>query len=251
MAWPKGIPRKPINQLTDEQAGAVEATATVEKQEADALVDTAFADIKDSGDPDDKALYGAMYDRDFSSQTWEKTNPIAVPDEIRRANPGMRFRYRALDPATGELRKGDNYDGWQVYKSTKHPDGKRYGGDTILAMMPEELAEQRNERYQQESTDRVKDLQESQIAAIDRAGAELRAGGAEVAAFDPGYKVEGAGLPTGIAIGARRMPNKKTGKVEEQFRGYHPEELREKSARAAEDRAKKRSYSYPGQNKRG
>lgn len=232
MGWPKGVARKPA---TDEVLKAKEEKVAVEQQQAQDLKDRVFEGIKGSGDPEDKKLYGAAYSESASSYEWEQDNPIQVPKEIKSSNPGMRFRYRAIDPATNRLRSGDEYHGWQVYKSGKYPDGRKFGGDTILCFQPEERAAAYNRYTQDQSSRQVRDMQEQQLTAIERAGSELRSAGIDYEIFQPGSKTDGA-PPVGITVGARKFGGKT------QYRGYHPEQLKEMAAKASEDRKKNRKY---------
>ena len=237
MGWPKGKSRKPV--VTDTESHVKEATARQQKQEADALVDKAFEKIKHSGDPQDKLLYGMQYDANASSYEWESQNPIKVPKDILEANPGMRFRWRAEDTKSNTLRKGDEYNGWQVYKSSKHPNGKKYGGDLVLCAMPEERARSYNKYTQDLSTQQVRDTQDRAMEALDRAGHELP----EFESFQPGRKIDGSNAPAaGISVGASKSRDRRTGAIKEQHRGYHPEEIKERVIKATEERKKGRKY---------
>lgn len=232
MGWPKGVPRKPI---TDAEHKAKEEVVQTQQKQAQELVDTAFEGIKGSGDPADKKLYAAQYDSKYTSYEWEQDNPMKVPREIAEANPGMRFRYRAIDPATGRMRQGDEYHGWQVYKSGKYPDGRKFGGDTILCFQPEERAAAYNRATADASSRQVRDMQEQQLTAIDRAASELKAAGIDYEVFQPGRQQ--SGVPAvGITVGARQF------KGRTQYRGYNPDQLREMAAKSSEERRKNKKY---------
>jgi hypothetical protein len=235
MAWPKGKPRK--SELPDVTLRQLEEKAAADVKQADALVDAAFADIKTSGDPADKKLYAAQYDEKYTGYEWEQDSPIQVPSEIREANPGMRFRYRAIDPSTNRLRHGDEYHGWQVAKSQKYPDGRKYGGDLILCFQPEERAASYNRATAEASSRQVRDMQEQQVAAIDRAAGELKRAGIDYEVFQPGREGAGGSPATGISVGARKFGGKTS------YRGYHPEQLKEMAAKASEERRKNKVYS--------
>ena len=219
MAWPKGKPRK--------QPKVEEPRPTEQEQAAD-LKDKVFQDIKHSGAPEDRLMYEMAYDEGVTSYEWESNNPIKVPADILKDNPGMRFRWRAVDPQTGGLRRGDEYQGWQVYKSSKHPSGKKFGGDLVLAAMPEERAEARNRKFQQESTDLIRSEQEKSVELGDRAALAAQSGD---------FAMSGQ-----LLVGAGKVRDKRTGKVTEQYRGYHPEELREMQAKAQESRRRGKKY---------
>ena len=234
MAWPKGKPRK--SQLPDEVLKAQEERKAAESQQAQELVDRTFKDIKDSGDPVDKKLYAAQYEDNYTTYDWEKENPVRVPSHVLDANPGMRFRWRALDAKTGRLRSGDRHHGWKVYNTTGHPDGLSYGGDLVLCYMPEERAASYNRSTAEASSRQVRDMQEQQLTAIDRAAGELKRAGIEYEVFQPGRQQSGAPA-VGISVGARKFGGKT------QYRGYHPEELQEIAAKAAEERRKNKVYS--------
>ena len=225
MAWPKGVPRK-------KATGVPPPEATIEPRASDPV----FPHIATGADPHDKKLDYFQYDENASGYEWEKENPLKVPRKILEKYPGMRPRWRAIDPKTGSLRNGDLYQGWQVFHDSKlgYPDGLKSGGDLVLALMPEERAEARNRHYQDMSTEQVRGIQEKQVSAVDRANAELRAAGAD------------ASVNAAITVGANRTRNKATGAVKEVYRGYHPDQIAEMQAKAREDRGKDRAYSIPG-----
>lgn len=246
--WPKGKPRKAIDpvQAKEQAIEAGEAKQAVEKKQADKLVDETFQNIKHSGDPTDKNLYGAMYDETYSSQAWDSSNPMSVPPDIVKNNPGMRFYYRAADPKNpNHLRKGDHYNGWQRYNSNKYPNGYVVGGDLILSFMPEEAAQKINTRYQDESTERIRSMQQDQVEALDRAAAELSGKGVEFRISEPGSRFQSedgrtAKYPVGVTVGPSKSRNRKTGQEIKQYRGYHPEELAELAAKTQEKRSRNR-----------
>ena len=161
----------------------------------------------------------------------------------------MRPRWRAIDPKTGGLRNGDLYQGWQVFKDSKYPNGLKSGGDLVLSFMPEDRAVARNLHYQEQSTEQVRGIQERQIDAIDRAAAELRAKGVDASSLVAGQTVtgdDGRSTTVGVTVGASKTRNRATGAVTERYRGYHPEQVAEMRAKAKEDRSKDRAYSIPG-----
>lgn len=227
MSWPKGVPRKPKQAET----AVPPPETTVSEPRA---VDPVFPHVATGADPHDKKLDYFQYDPEASGYEWEKENPLKVPRKILEKYPGMRPRWRAIDPKTGGLRNGDLYQGWQTFKDSKYPSGLKSGGDLILAFQPEERAEARNRYYQEESTSRVREMQEKQVAAVDRANAELRAAGVDAVAS------------ANIAVGVTRTKDKATGATREFYRGYHPEQLKEMQAKARENRGKDRAYSIPG-----
>ena len=255
MSWPKGVPRKPKADSPDtgEVREATEQAKLDTVAAQDAVEEVAFGGIKDSGEPADKKLAAAYYDETYARSRWDADNPMAIPPDILKANPGMRFRYRAIDTKTGNLRGGDHYQGWQVYRSGKYPNGKVFGGDTILSFMPEEQAARINRDTQEASREQVRGLQEKQLSEVDRLLVVLKKHGIEGEHLGLGTSVQGdnrRSKPVGITIGASSVRDKKTGAVREQHRGYHPEELQEMAAKAAENRGKHRKYSFPGQTKR-
>lgn len=225
MGWPKGKSRK---QAT---AAVPPPETTVNEPRAS---DPVFPHVATGADPHDKKLDYFQYDPEASGYEWEKENPLKVPRKILEKYPGMRPRWRAIDPKTGGLRNGDLYQGWQTFRDSKYPNGLKSGGDLILAFQPEDRAEARNRYFQEESTSRVREMQEQQIAAADRANAELRAAGVDASAT------------ANIAVGVTRTKDKATGATREFYRGYHPEQLAEMKAKAKENRGKDRAYSIPG-----
>src|SRR3972149_3087065 len=236
MAWPKGVPRKKTVKLlayNPEITGKTQAELDATTTEPRAS-DPVFPHVATGADPHDKKLDYFQYDPEASSYEWEKENPLKVPRAILERYPGMRPRWRAIDPKTGGLRNGDLYQGWQVFKDSKYPNGLKSGGDLVLSFMPEERAVSRNLHYQDMSTEQVKGIQEKQVTAVDRANAELRAAGTD------------ASVNAAITVGANRTRNKATGAVKEVFRGYHPDQIAEMQAKAREDRSKDRAYSIPG-----
>lgn len=250
---PKGKPRKvdPV-QLQEAAHQQHEENQAVGRQEANEFTDQVFAGIKHSGDPQDKELLGAMYDDRYARHAWDATNPVEVPPDIIQANPNARFKWRAKDEKAGTLRKGNHYDGWQRYESKGYPEGLTYGGDLILCFMPQEMADARNRHYQEESSRQVRDMQELQLEAIDRAATDLRAQGVEFETLEPGSQFQsetGRGAPkypTGIKVGPSVLTDRKTGRKIEQYRGYHPDQVTEMAARRQEDRSRNKRYSIPG-----
>lgn len=166
-------------------------------------------------DPHDKKLDFFQYAGDATSFEWEREN-IYNLDSLRKKYPELEFRIRAIDPGSKELRKGNDYMGWQIFKDKDNPNGIRKGGDGLVAAMPKERARAYNKYTQNKSTELIKDTQ--------RAKAER------------GYGEEG---------GFATITDKKTGHSTEQFRGLHPDEMAELRAKGEEDRGRNRVYSRP------
>lgn len=203
--------------------------------------------------PEERKLDYFQYSGDANSYEWEKENPLQVPKTIRERYPNLTFRWRAIDTKTGKLWRGKDYHGWQVFTDSKNPEGVKYGGDSVLAAMPNERAESYRLYVQNQSTDLVKSTQENQIEAMDRAASALRAKGVPYSSGEAGQQFSSsdgrtAKYPTGITIRASRTRNKRTGEVREQYRGYHPEEITEMTAKAQEGRQRNKTYSIPGVN---
>ena len=230
MAWKKGVPRRGYVPKVGNTPTVSSDPISTEPRATDPV----FPHVATGADPHDKKLDYFQYDPEASGYEWEKENPLKEPSAILQKYPGMRPRWRAIDPKTGGLRNGDLYQGWQVFKDSKYPNGLKSGGDLVLSFMPEERAVSRNLHYEERSTEQVRNIQEKQVAEVDRANAELRAAGTDASAS------------AAITVGVSRITDKKTGAIREVYRGYHPEQIAEMQAKAKENRSKDRAYSIPG-----
>lgn len=238
MAWPKGVSRKDFNAartaVAAGDAGAlVEASAESthqEKASERSIEDAAFKGIKNSGDPKDREMVAAMYDETYSRQSWQKSKPNQIPADVLAAMPNKRFRWRAVDEKAGTLRRGNHYDGWQKYTSKKYPNGLWAGGKLVLCFQPEAQAVARNERYEEESSQGLRDKQTESIELMEAAKSQSSAKYGRITG-------------EGIQLGAESTRNKKTGVVVRAYRGLSPKdfELMKKDA----EKSRGRAYSFP------
>ena len=178
----------------------------------------------------DSKLEYFQYNENATYYEWERENPMQIPLDVAEKYPQLAFRFRAKDESRG-LRHGVDYHGWQRFSDGSHPTGIEVGGDLVLCAMPKERAEAYRKAVANRSTEAVKGIQDQQLEAMERVEKEMQAYGGEAVG--------------NITVGARRFPvGSPTGPVTEQYRGYHPEELRERQIKQREERAKHRTHGY-------
>ena len=174
-------------------------------------------------DPHDKKLDHFQYTKDPNQLDYwefgEDVNTMSVPKNIRDKYPGMRFHWRSMARID---RLGMDYKGWQKFvdPTLGYAEGLKRGNDTMLFAMPEERAQRYNQKVAEDSTQRVRELQEHQMEMDDRATA---------AGLQP-YEAKGKGTG-GIAIGER---------AKGQSRGISREEVVERITKQQEARARGR-----------
>lgn len=164
-----------------------------------------------------------------AAQLWEHgkdINPLKLPDGLKKEYPNLRFRWCAYDMWR---KRGKNYQGWQEFKDSKHPDGLKRGNDLFLCAIPEDLARKREKYFQDQSTEAVKDAQRRAIANIERIETEKDAYGGQPFG-KPGE------VAAGIAIGARPLGGN---------RGFQKEAIEEIIIKNRERMAKNRTYFIP------
>ena len=168
----------------------------------------------------DRKLDHFQYTKDENElQIWESDqtlSPLNVPADLKKKYPDIRWRWvsnKKLD------RVGSGYQGWQLFKDSKHPEGVKRGGDLRLAAMPEDMARKYNAHTMSESNRRMQGLSELDL---ERGASALR---------QQGHEVEYTGHGISLDKNARRP-----------VRGLHPEEVKERAAKAREERAKGRVF---------
>jgi hypothetical protein len=191
--------------------------------------DKRYAVAGASADPHDKKLEHFQYTKDPNQLDYwefgEDVNTMSVPKNIRDKYPEMRFHWRSLARVD---RLGMGYKGWQKFTdpSLGYGEGLKRGNDIMLFAMPEERAQRYNDKVAEDSTQRVKELQEHQIEMNDRAAA---------AGLQP-YEAKGKGT-SGIAIGERPALGKRPAG---QHRGLSREEVVERITHQQEQARKGR-----------
>ncbi len=174
-------------------------------------------------DPHDKKLDHFQYTKDPNQLDYwefgEDVNTMSVPKNIRDKYPEMRFHWRSMARID---RLGMDYKGWQKFvdPTLGYAEGLKRGNDTMLFAMPEERAQRYNDKVAEDSTQRVRELQEHQMEMDERATA---------AGLQP-YEAKGKGTG-GIAIGER---------AKGQSRGISREEVVERITKQQEARARGR-----------
>ncbi|KKK80311.1 hypothetical protein LCGC14_2824770 [marine sediment metagenome] len=214
---------------TDVVVPPVEATVAIPAAEpvlADGDTSTSNENYAVAGagaDPHDKKLDHFQYTKDPNQLDYwefgEDVNTMSVPKNIRDKYPGMRFHWRSMARID---RLGMDYKGWQKFvdPTLGYAEGLKRGNDTMLFAMPEERAQRYNDKVAEDSTQRVRELQEHQMEMNDRATA---------AGLQP-YEAKGEGTG-GIAIGER---------AKGQSRGISREEVVERITKQQEARARGR-----------
>lgn len=177
---------------------------------------------QDFKDAFDRKLDHFQYTKDENElQIWERDqslSPLHVPKDIKTKYPDMRWHWVSDKKLN---RVGTGYQGWQLFKDSKHPEGVKRGNDLRLAAMPEDMARKYNEHTMSESNQRMQGLSELDL---ERGASALR---------QQGHEVEYTGHGISLDKSARRP-----------VRGLHPEEVKERAAKAREQAQKGRVYFH-------
>lgn len=173
----------------------------------------------------------------------EDVSPMHVPKEIREAYPNLSFRYVSQYSVRT---RGANYRGWQKFSDNQFPDGVKRGNDMFLAAMPKERAERYRQKVSEDSIDRIRSQQEKSIQFLSSEGAMSQEEVDSVARAN--NRADLVGAPGGLVVGVR--PTTKTRFGNRTIiggggqRGMSRAEVHDHIRREAEDRKKKRAYSF-------